>query len=64
MSYAGAVVLDGAFNSITLANAPYLESSGSNTSGVYGSLRNTFASSSAPSDALDGGNGDVWLRWS
>lgn len=64
MSYAGAVVLDGAFNSITLASAPYLESSGSNTSGVYGSLRNTFAASFAPSDALDGGNGDVWLRWS
>lgn len=64
MSYAGAVILDGAYNSITLANAPYLESSGSNTNGVYGSLRNTFASSSAPSDSLDGGNGDVWLRWS
>jgi hypothetical protein len=64
MSYAGAVILAGAYNSITLANAPYLQSSGSNTSGVSGSLRNTFASSSAPSDALDGGNGDVWLRWS
>lgn len=63
MSYAGAVVLDGAFNRITLASAPYLESSGSNTSGSYGSLRNTFASSSAPA-SLDGGDGDVWLRWS
>lgn len=63
MSYAGAVVLDGAFNRITLANAPYLESSGSNTGGSYGSLRNTFASSSAPA-SLDGGDGDVWLRWS
>jgi hypothetical protein len=63
MSSAGAVVLDGAFNSITLASAPYLESSGSNTGGSYGSLRNTFASSSAPA-SLDGGDGDVWLRWS
>jgi hypothetical protein len=63
MSYAGAVILDGAFNSITLANAPYLESSGDNTAGGYGSLRNTFASSSAPVSG-DGVNGDVWLRWS
>jgi hypothetical protein len=63
MSYAGAVVLDGAFNRITLANAPYLESSGDNTGGGYGSLRNTFASSAAPA-SLDGGDGDVWLRWS
>ena len=63
MSYAGAVVLDGAFNRITLASAPYLETSGSNTGGSYGSLRNTFASSSAPA-SLDGGDGDVWLRWS
>jgi hypothetical protein len=62
MSYAGAVVLDGAFNRITLANAPYLESSGDNTGGGYGSLRNTFASSAAPA-SLDGGDGDVWLRW-
>lgn len=63
MSYAGAVVLDGAFNRITLANAPYLESSGDNTGGGYGSLRNTFASSAAPVSG-DGVNGDVWLRWS
>lgn len=63
MSYAGAVILDGAFNSITLANAPYLESSGGNTSGGSGSLRNTFASSAAPVSG-DGVNGDVWLRWS
>jgi len=63
MSYAGAVILDGAFNSITLANAPYLESSGDNTGGGYGSLRNTFASSAAPVSG-DGVNGDVWLRWS
>ena len=63
MSSAGAVVLDGAFNSITLANAPYLESSGDNTVGGYGSLRNTFASSAAPASG-DGVNGDVWLRWS
>ena len=63
MSYAGAVILDGAYNSITLANAPYLESSGDNTGGGYGSLRNTFASSVAPVSG-DGVNGDVWLRWS
>ena len=63
MSYAGAVVLDGAYNSITLSNAPYLESSGDNTGGGYGSLRNTFASSAAPVSG-DGVNGDVWLRWS
>lgn len=63
MSYAGAVILDGAYNSITLANAPYLESSGANTSGAFGSLRNTFASSAAPTSG-DGVNGDVWLRWS
>lgn len=63
MSYAGAVVLDGAYNSITLSNAPYLESSGDNTGGSYGSLRNTFASSAAPVSG-DGVNGDVWLRWS
>jgi len=63
MSYAGAVILDGAYNSITLANAPYLESSGDNTGGSYGSLRNTFASSAAPVSG-DGVNGDVWLRWS
>jgi hypothetical protein len=63
MSYAGAVILDGAYNSITLSNAPYLESSGDNTGGGYGSLRNTFASSAAPVSG-DGVNGDVWLRWS
>ena len=63
MSTAGSVILSGAFNSITLANAPFLDSSGANTSGAFGSLRNTFASSAAPSDALDGVNGDVWLRW-
>jgi hypothetical protein len=63
MSYAGAVILDGAYNSITLANAPYLESSGGNTGGSYGSLRNTFASSAAPVSG-DGVDGDVWLRWS
>lgn len=63
MSYAGAVILDGAYNSVTLSNAPYLESSGDNTTGGYGSLRNTFASSSAPVSG-DGVNGDVWLRWS
>jgi hypothetical protein len=63
MSTAGAVVLSGAFNSLTFATAPYLSTSGANTAGAYGSLRNTFASSAAPSDALDGVNGDVWLRW-
>jgi hypothetical protein len=63
MSTAGSVVLSGAFNSLTFATAPYLSTSGANTAGAYGSLRNTFASSAAPSDALDGVNGDVWLRW-
>ena len=63
MSTVGSVILSGAYNSITLANAPYLSSSGGNTSGGLGSLRNTFASSAAPSDALNGVDGDVWLRW-
>lgn len=63
MSTTGSVVLSGASNSLTLASAPFLSSSGANTSGAFGSLRNTFASSGVPSDALDGVNGDVWLRW-
>jgi hypothetical protein len=63
LTYAGAAYLDSLDNRITLSNAPYLESSGGNTDGGYGSLRNTFASSSAPVSG-DGVNGDVWLRWS
>jgi hypothetical protein len=63
LTYAGAAYLDSLDNRITLSNAPYLESSGDNTGGGYGSLRNTFASSAAPVSG-DGVNGDVWLRWS
>lgn len=63
MTSAGSVVLSSLNNSITLASAPFLNSSGANTSGAYGSLRNTFASSAAPVSG-DGVNGDVWLRWS
>ena len=63
MTSAGSVVLSSLNNSITMASAPFLNTSGSNTGGVYGSLRNTFASSAAPTSG-DGGNGDVWLRWS
>lgn len=62
MTTAGAVILSGLYNSITLATAPFLNTSGANTSGAYGSLRNTFASSAAPTSG-DGVNGDVWLRW-
>ncbi len=63
MTSAGSVVLSSLNNSITLATAPFLNTSGANTSGAYGSLRNTFASSAAPVSG-DGVNGDVWLRWS
>lgn len=67
MTTVGAVVLTSSDNSITLSSAPYLNGSGANTGGSYGSLRNIFASSSAPSPTSDpgapGGNGDVWLRW-
>lgn len=63
MTSAGAVVLSSLDNSITMASAPFLNTSGSNIGGAYGSLRNTFASSAAPTSG-DGGNGDVWLRWS
>lgn len=63
MTSAGAVVLSSLNNSITMASAPFLNTSGSNTGGAYGSLRNTFASSTAPTSG-DGVNGDVWLRWS
>jgi len=62
MTTAGAVILSSLNNSITLATAPFLNTSGANTSGAYGSLRNTFASSAAPTPG-DGVNGDVWLRW-
>lgn len=62
MTTAGAVILSSLNNSITLATAPFLNTSGANTSGAYGSLRNTFASSAAPTSG-DGVNGDVWLRW-
>lgn len=62
MTAAGAVILSSLNNSITLATAPFLNTSGANTSGAYGSLRNTFASSAAPTSG-DGVNGDVWLRW-
>ena len=60
MSTAGSVVLSGVYNSLTFATAPYLNSSGGNTSAAYASLRNIFASSGAPSGGADG---DVWLRW-
>jgi hypothetical protein len=60
MSTVGSVVLSGAFNSLTFATAPYLNTSGGNTSGAYASLRNIFAQNAAPSGGVDG---DVWLRW-
>ena len=60
MSTLGSVILSGASNSITLANAPYLNSSGGNTSAAYASLRNIFAASTAATGGVDG---DVWLRW-
>lgn len=60
MSTVGSVVLSGAFNSLTMATAPYLNTSGGNTSGAYASLRNIFAQNAAPSGGVDG---DVWLRW-
>lgn len=62
MTSGGAVILSSLNNSITLATAPFLNTSGDNTAGAYGSLRNTFASSAAPTSG-DGVNGDVWLRW-
>jgi hypothetical protein len=65
MSSLGAISIASASNTLLLSNAPYFtQGSGSNTGGVYGSLRNTWAASFAPSDALDGVDGDVWLRWS
>jgi len=60
MSTVGSVVLSGAFNSLTMATAPYLNTSGGNTNGAYASLRNIFAQNAAPSGGVDG---DVWLRW-
>jgi len=67
MSTAGSTTLSSAFNTLTMSAAPTLNSSGANTSGGLGSLRNIWASSSAPSPTSDPGapgtNGDVWLRW-
>jgi hypothetical protein len=60
MSTVGSVVLSGAFNSLTFATAPFLNTSGGNTNGAYASLRNIFAQNAAPSGGVDG---DVWLRW-
>lgn len=68
LTSAGATQLISAFNILTMSTAPTLNSSGGNTAGGLGSLRNTWASSSAPSPTSDpgapGSDGDVWLRWS
>lgn len=61
MTALGAISIASASNSLLMSNAPYfLSGSGSNTAGVYGSIRNTWASSSDPSG---GDLGDVWLKW-
>lgn len=61
MTTAGSVVLAGTFNSITLAAAPYLSGSGGNIGGAYGSIRNIFAHTIAPT--TEGGDGDLWFVW-
>lgn len=61
MTALGAISIASASNSLLMSNAPYfLSGSGSNTAGAYGSIRNTWASSSDPSG---GDLGDVWLKW-
>lgn len=61
MTSAGAISIASASNTLLMSAAPYfLSGSGSNTGGGYGSLRNTWASSSDPSG---GDLGDVWLKW-
>lgn len=60
MTASGAVYLTGSSNGILLATAPYLNTSGDNTAGAYGSIRNIFASSGSPTGGVDG---DVWLKW-
>ena len=60
LTAAGNVQLVSQNNILTMSSAAYLTTSGSNTGGGYGSLRNTWASSSDPSG---GDLGDVWLKW-
>jgi hypothetical protein len=62
MSAAGAVVLGGLFNSLTFATAPYLSTSGSNIGGAYGSVRNIWANTVAPTNP-EGNDGDLWFVW-
>lgn len=61
LTSAGAGVWAGLYNSITLAAAPYLSGSGSNVGGAYGSIRNIFAHTIAPT--TEGGDGDLWFVW-
>ena len=65
MSTGGAVILQGLYNGITLATAPYLDTSGGNYGGAYGSVRNIWAYTAAPSNIppVDGDDGDLWFVW-
>ena len=61
MTSLGAISLSSASSTLLMSAAPYFTTgSGSNTGGAYGSIRNTWASSSDPSG---GDLGDVWLKW-
>ncbi|NBS85987.1 MAG: hypothetical protein EBS58_04800 [Micrococcales bacterium] len=61
MTSLGAISLSSATTTLLMSAAPYFTTgSGSNTGGVYGSIRNTWASSGDPSG---GDLGDVWLKW-
>lgn len=61
MTSLGAISLSSATTTLLMSAAPYFTTgSGSNTAGVYGSIRNTWASSGDPSG---GDLGDVWLKW-
>ena len=61
MSSLGAISIASASNTLLMANAPYfLNGSGSNIGGAYGSIRNTWVDTVDPSG---GDAGDVWLKW-
>ena len=61
MTTIGNISIASVNNTLLMSTAPYFtQGSGSNTGGGYGSLRNTWASSSDPSG---GDLGDVWLKW-
>jgi hypothetical protein len=61
MSSLGAISIASASNTLLMANAPYfLNGSGSNSGGAYGSIRNTWVDTVDPSG---GDAGDVWLKW-